>query len=88
MNYTFNRIHSLKMYAYIVDNLWSQYPNKNYAEFLRVVGTPALVTDPDGVFNSVSGFYVKVENGWFIRYKSKLQLVDFDLSLESLSLGQ
>jgi hypothetical protein len=76
------------MYAYIVDSLWQQYPNKDYAEFLRIVGTPALVTDPAGAFNTVSGFYVLVENGWYVRFRSELmQMEELDLSLYALSLG-
>jgi hypothetical protein len=84
----------MKMYAYIIDRLWLQYPNKNYAEFLRVVGTPALITDPDGNFNTVSGFYVQVEDGWAVRFRSELQYMtvldldsDLNVSLESLNLG-
>jgi len=76
------------MYAYIVDSLWQQYPNKDYAEFLRIVGTPALVTDPATAFNTVSGFYVFVESGWFVRFRSELvHTGDLDLSMYALSLG-
>jgi hypothetical protein len=77
-----------KMYAYIVESLWEKYPNKDYAEFLRLVGTPAIVTDPMGIFNTVSGFYVLVEPGWYVRFRSELmQMEELDLSLYALSLG-
>lgn len=63
------------MYAFIVNNAWINYGAKDVAGFLRDVGTPSLKMDfNDSVssFNEVSGFYVKVETGWAVRFKSDL----------------
>lgn len=62
------------MYAFIVNNLWSNYGSGDMACFLRDVGTPMLSMAPNEgkSFNSVSGFYVKVEEGWALRFRSDL----------------
>jgi hypothetical protein len=63
------------MYAFIVNNAWSNYGSKDVAMFLRDVGTPSLKMDfNDSItaFNEVSGFYVKIEEGWAVRFKSEL----------------
>ena len=62
------------MYAFIVQETWSKYGSNDYAGFLRAVGTPSLLMNPkeSNTFNDVSGFYVKIEEGWAVRYKSTL----------------
>lgn len=63
------------MYAFIINNAWANYGSKDVAGFLRDVGTPSLKMDfKDSItaFNEVSGFYVKVEEGWAVRFKSEL----------------
>ena len=78
------------MYAFIVNTAWSNYGSKDVAGFLRDVGTPSLKMDfNDSIiaFNEVSGFYVKVERGWAVRFKSELITNDgLASSMASLSV--
>jgi len=80
----------IKMYAFIVNNAWSNYGSKDIAGFLRDVGTPSLMmnfNDSLTAFNEVSGFYVKVEEGWAVRFKSELITNDgLVSSLSSLNI--
>ena len=78
------------MYAFIVNNLWSNYEPKDIAGFLRDVGTPSLKMDFNDCnsFNEVSGFYVKIETGWAVRFKSELVINDgLASSMASLSMS-
>ena len=77
------------MYAFIVNNAWSNYGSKDVAMFLRDVGTPSLKMDFNdcNTFNEVSGFYVKIEEGWAVRFRSELVTNDgLASSMASLSV--
>jgi hypothetical protein len=79
-----------KMYAFIVNNAWSNYGSKDIAGILRDVGTPSLkmnINDSLTAFNDVSGFYVKIETDWAVRFKSELVTNDgLSSSMASLSV--
>jgi hypothetical protein len=69
------------MYAFIVNEAWLKYDSKNASQFLRDIGTPSLLMNPNDLnttFNNVSGFYVKIEEGWAVRFNS--ELVTYDAS--------
>lgn len=77
------------MYAFIVNSAWSKYEPKDYAAFLRDVGTPSLKMNLDDTlteFNTVSGFYVKVMMGWSVYFKSELITNDGLSDLSGLSI--
>ena len=81
------------MYAFIVSSSWETFknsvPDATYAGFLRSVGTPCVKMET-GTFNSVSGFWLKVEEGWGITFNSLLVSNDINRlnsSMESLLIS-
>jgi len=75
------------MYAFIVNEQWLKYGSKDVATFLRIIGTPSLVMDSGrNAFNDASGFYVKVEPGWSVLFKSSL-VTNLDLPMGALSIN-
>lgn len=66
------------MYAFIVLSDYNAFTASSKAnqieEFLRIVGTPSLKSNSLELnsFHSVSGFYVKIQDGWAVRYKSQI----------------
>jgi len=77
------------MYAFVVNELWIAYEPKDIAMFLRNIGTPSLKMDSgsNDTFNESSGFYVKVQPGWFVRFKSQLVSNDANLLAAFSSMG-
>jgi hypothetical protein len=56
------------MYAFIVNNVFNNWKGDGTIKtFLAEVGTPELRLDiAIKTFNSISGFYVIVEEGWYV----------------------
>ena len=62
------------MYAFIVNNVFQNWSgNGTIKSFLAEVGTPELrLQVATHTFNSISGFYVVVEDGWYVIHNPRL----------------
>jgi hypothetical protein len=78
------------MYAFIVLKKWMDWILENdndLAIFLKTVGTPCILIDCKGnlssKYNNVHGFYIRILDGWCVRYNRDLLTDDKSVVVEN-----
>lgn len=70
------------MHAFIVSSAWMKWisvRDNSFKNYLAEVGTPSLVGFAGTLannFNGVAGFYIKVPDGWSVKFAPMLRDVD------------
>jgi hypothetical protein len=78
------------MYAFIVLKKWMDWILENdndLAIFLKNVGTPCILINCTGnlssKYNNVHGFYIRILDGWCVRYNRALLTEDNSVVVEN-----